>query len=273
MTTFWKGHGTGNDFVIVDQQDPLTSAQVRWLCHRRFGIGADGTLQALRSGDVEDWNGDPDLWFMDYRNADGTIAEMCGNGLRVFARYLVQTGRMTTTEADVATRAGVRHVRLHDGGDVSVTMGTVRVESGKVTIEHQDMWWPACKVDVGNPHAVVVTDHTTVCGINLNDSPTWRPRSAFPDGVNVEFVEQIDQHTVAMRVHERGSGETMSCGTGTVAVAATMATRTGHRGPWTVQVPGGRVVVTLSPSDDGYRAILTGPAVILAAGKVNLPNG
>ena len=198
---------------------------------------------------------------------------MCGNGLRVFARYLVQTGRMTTTEADVATRAGVRHVRLHDGGDVSVTMGTVRVESGKVTIEHQDMWWPACKVDVGNPHAVVVTDHTTVCDINLNDSPTWRPRSAFPDGVNVEFVEQIDQHTVAMRVYERGSGETMSCGTGTVAVAATMATRTGHRGPWTVQVPGGRVVVTLSPSDDGYRAILTGPAVILAAGKVDLPNG
>ncbi|MCA3767399.1 MAG: diaminopimelate epimerase, partial [Cutibacterium sp.] len=157
MTTFWKGHGTGNDFVIVDQQDPLTSAQVRWLCHRRFGIGADGTLQALRSGDVEDWNGDPDLWFMDYRNADGTIAEMCGNGLRVFARYLVQTGRMTTTEADVATRAGVRHVRLHDDGDVSVTMGTVRVESDEVTIEHQDMWWPACKVDVGNPHAVVVT--------------------------------------------------------------------------------------------------------------------
>ena len=88
MTTFWKAHGTGNDFVIVDQQDPLTSAQVRWLCHRRFGIGADGTLQALRAGDVEDWNGDPDLWFMDYRNADGTIAEMCGNGLRVFARYL-----------------------------------------------------------------------------------------------------------------------------------------------------------------------------------------
>lgn len=274
MTTkFWKGHGTGNDFVIVDRHDPLTPEQVRWLCHRRFGIGADGTLQALRARDVEDWNGDPDLWFMDYRNADGTIAEMCGNGLRVFARYLVQAGHMMTAEADIATRAGVRHVRLHDDGNISVTMGTVRIEPDDVTIEHQDTWWSACKVDVGNPHAVVVTDHTTVSGINLDDSPTWQPRSAFPDGVNVEFVEQIDQHTVAMRVHERGSGETMSCGTGTVAVAATMAARTRHRGPWTVYVPGGQVVVTLSPSDDGYQAVLTGPAVILAAGQVDLPNG
>ena len=271
-TTFWKGHGTGNDFVIVDRHDPLTPKQVRWLCHRRFGLGADGTLQALRARDVADWNGDPDLWFMDYRNADGSTAEMCGNGLRVFARYLSQTGRMTTTEADVATRAGVRHVWLRDDEDVSVTMGAVRIEPDEVTIEHRDMRWPACKVDVGNPHAVVVTDHTTVSGINLAEAPTWRPRSAFPAGVNVEFVEQIDQHTVAMRVHERGSGETMSCGTGTVAVAAAMAARTGHRGPWTVQVPGGRIVVTLSPADDGYRAILTGPAVILATGHVDLPD-
>ncbi|MDO4411835.1 diaminopimelate epimerase [Cutibacterium sp.] len=270
-TTFWKGHGTGNDFVIVDRPAPLTSEQVRWLCHRRFGIGADGTLQALRAGEVADWDGDPDLWFMDYRNADGTIAEMCGNGLRVFARYLAQTGRITGDEADVATRAGVRHITLHDNGDVSVTMGTVRVENDEVTIEHQERWWPACKIDVGNPHAVVVTDHTTITSLNLDESPTWRPRSVFPHGANVEFVEQLDGHSVSMRVHERGSGETMSCGTGTVAVAATMATRTGHRGPWTVHVPGGHVIVTLSPADNGYAAVLRGPAVILATGKVSLP--
>ena len=83
-TTFWKGHGTGNDFVIVDRHDPLTPKQVRWLCHRRFGLGADGTLQALRARDVADWNGDPDLWFMDYRNADGSTAEMCGNGCLLY---------------------------------------------------------------------------------------------------------------------------------------------------------------------------------------------
>ena len=270
-TTFWKAHGTGNDFVIVDRPEPLTPGQVRWLCHRRFGIGGDGTLQALRAGDVAGWDGDPELWFMDYRNADGTVAEMCGNGLRVFARHLARTGRIAGNEADVATRAGVRHVTLYDNGGVSVTMGTVRVEGDDLTIEHQDMWWPACKVDVGNPHAVVVTDHTTITALNLDESPTWRPRSAFPEGANVEFVEQLDGHSVSMRVHERGSGETMSCGTGTVAVAATMATRTGHRGPWTVHVPGGRVIVTLTPADDGYDAVLTGPAVILATGTVSLP--
>lgn len=287
-TRFWKGHGTGNDFVIVERPAPLTPGEVRWLCDRRFGIGGDGTLQALRVGEVAEeigWRGDPDLWFMDYRNADGSVAEMCGNGLRVFARHLAATGRFTGNRAEVVTRAGLRHVELHEDGRVSVTMGVVRVSAAGVVVEHDGRQWPASKVDVGNPHAVVITDHDTVTGLDLTREPIWHPVEAFPAGVNVEFVEEIDPTTVAMRVHERGSGETLSCGTGTVAVAATMAVRTGRPGPWTVRVRGGEVVVTLTAPDDapdgsacpGDRellardAVLTGPAVILARGEVDLP--
>lgn len=269
-TRFTKGHGTGNDFVILDDPDglDLTEQLVRWLCDRRFGIGGDGLLRAVRAGDVPEWTGDPNLWFMDYRNADGSIAQMCGNGLRVFARYLTTRGLLEGAEADIATRAGVKHVRLLDDGLVRADLGPVRVLDDAVDISCGGRVRAARPADVGNPHAVVLLDPDEhVADLDLAVAPTWQPRGVFPEGVNVEFVEPLDGDRVRMRVHERGVGETLSCGTGTAAVAAVMAATTGRLGPWTVEVPGGTITVDL----DGGAALI-GPAVLVATGEVTLPD-
>ncbi|WP_392508524.1 diaminopimelate epimerase [Naumannella halotolerans] len=267
---FAKGHGTHNDFVIINDRhgmyDP-DSADVRFLCDRHGGIGGDGVLRVVRARYVKDWDGDPDLWFMDYRNADGSIAEMCGNGVRVFARYLVEEGLAMGESLPIATRAGLRTARFVHQDQVAVEMGPVVVRDAGVKVELAGERWPALSVDVGNPHAVVeVSDLST---LDFYFAPTWFPSEAFPEGVNVEFVRSVRPGHIAMRVFERGVGETQSCGTGTVAAAAAAAQRDGtgitH---WRVDVPGGTVRVDLRP--DG--STLTGPAVIVARGEVFLPN-
>ena len=125
---FAKGHGTRNDFVLIADPDDLldlSEDQVAFLCDRRAGIGADGILRAVRASQVAEWDGDPDVWFMDYRNADGSIAEMCGNGLRVFLRYLAEEGLVDPGYASVATRSGLRSGRFLADGRIAVTMGPV----------------------------------------------------------------------------------------------------------------------------------------------------
>ena len=276
-TRFIKGHGTGNDFVILpdDRSAASPSAhEIRWLCDRRFGIGGDGLLRALPAGDVPQWDGDPDLWFMDYYNADGSVAQMCGNGLRVFARFLRTEGLIDGDEAEVATRSGVKRVRLFDDGTVRAELGPVQVGDELVSISTTGHSCPARPADVGNPHAVVVLDgHESVTEMDLSSAPVWSPAEAFPEGVNVEFVRQVGRTHVQMRVFERGVGETLSCGTGTVAVAAVMARRTGDLGPWRVDVPGGRITVELAQSQNGeMQASLTGPAVLVAQGEVHIPD-
>lgn len=270
-TQFWKGQGTGNDFVILLDRPGmihLSQARVQWLCDRRFGIGGDGLLRATRAGTIPEWDGDPDQWFMDYRNADGSIAEMCGNGLRVFAEFLREEGLITGNEADIATRAGVKHVIAHGNGMVTADVGAAHVGSDPVSVSCAGRRWPATPVDVGNPHAVVLLEADELDSLPVQTPPVWEPESVFPHGVNVEFVEQLEPGHVRMRVHERGVGETLSCGTGTVAVAAAMSALTGHRGRWTVDVPGGRIHV--EQAGDHYRLI--GPAVIQIQGEVVEPD-
>ncbi|RCK71389.1 diaminopimelate epimerase [Desertihabitans brevis] len=275
---FAKGHGTHNDFVLVVDRHGLldpTDDDVRWLCDRRAGVGGDGLLRAIKAEHIAGWDGDPSLWFMDYRNADGSVAEMCGNGVRVFARMLLEDGLADGPEVPVATRAGLRPVTLTNGG-YRVAMGPVTVEPDAVEVtvggEGSAHRWRAAAVDVGNPHAVVVLDDgpetPSLTSLDLRPAPRWEPAERFPDGVNVELVEVVDERHLRMRVHERGSGETMSCGTGTVAVAAAQAATLGAtEGTWRVDVPGGTVTVELA---DG-RAWLTGPAEIVARGEVLLP--
>lgn len=271
-THFSKGQGTGNDFVILRDRSGmlnLSDAQVRWLCDRRFGIGGDGLLRATRAGLIPEWDGNPDLWFMDYRNADASIAEMCGNGLRVFAKYLVEEGLLSVNDAVIATRAGLKHVVVHGDGLVDADLGDARLTGAPVTVHLGDRSWRATQVDVGNPHAVVrLADDEALDELDLTAAPGWEPAEAFPAGANVEFVQQLGADRVRMRVHERGVGETLSCGTGTVAVAAAMGAATGHGGPWTVEVLGGTITVGIG--EQGYR--LTGPAVIQARGEVFLPD-
>jgi diaminopimelate epimerase len=270
---FVKGHGTGNDFVVLPDLDgrlDLTASVVRALCDRRFGVGGDGVLRVVPAIDDPDGapHADEARFFMDYRNADGSVAEMCGNGARVFARYLVATGLAPVGEVRFATRAGVVTAHVDPEGDVSVTMGAARVPAGgtvpRVAVDHRT--WPAVAVLVPNPHAVVFVDDLAEAGA-LRVAPVVTPESVFPEGVNVEFVVERGPAHVAMRVHERGVGETLSCGTGACAVAWAARRRDGADPARTyrVDVPGGTVRVT--EREDGA-LVLTGPAELVAHGEI-----
>ena len=234
---FLKGHGTQNDFVLLPDLDgtvhgDLSPERVRALCDRRAGIGGDGVLRVLRHGDG---------WFMDYRNSDGSLSEMCGNGIRVFARYLVDAGLADPTRPiPVDTRDGLK---------------VLTVDGDLIT------------ADMGNPHAVAFVDALEDAGPLLD--PPEHDLATYPQGVNVEFVVRRGQRHVAMRVHERGSGETRSCGTGACAamVAAAVADGAERSGAYRVDVPGGTLTVTWTEDD---RVLLTGPAVIVARGTTSL---
>ncbi|MDX3528498.1 diaminopimelate epimerase [Streptomyces sp. ID05-39B] len=274
---FLKGHGTENDFVIVPDPEnaiDLSPAAVASLCDRRAGIGGDGLLHIVRSAEHPEAKAmaAEAEWFMDYRNGDGSIAEMCGNGSRVFARYLRQAGLVPEGDLAIATRAGVKSVHLAKDGDITVGMGSARLPEGDVTVSVGERSWPARNVSMGNPHAVAFVDDLAHAG-DLYSPPPFSPASAYPDGVNVEFVVDRGPRHVAMRVHERGSGETRSCGTGACAVAVAAARRdgadpsvTGIPATYTVDVPGGRLVITERP---GGEIEMTGPAVIVAEGEID----
>ncbi|MGW0732580.1 diaminopimelate epimerase [Streptomyces sp. NPDC002851] len=283
---FLKGHGTENDFVIVPDPDnavDLSPAAVAALCDRRAGIGGDGLLHVVRSAAHPEARAlAPEAeWFMDYRNADGSVAEMCGNGVRVFARYLQYAGHVTEGDLAVATRGGVKRVHIAKGdgpvgaGDVTVDMGRAALPPSpedQVTVTVGERSWPARNVNMGNPHAVAFVDDLAHAG-NLLDAPPVSPAEVYPDGVNVEFVVDRGERHVALRVHERGSGETRSCGTGACAVAVATARRdgvdpavTGAPVTYTVDVPGGRLVITERP-DGGIE--MTGPAVLVAEGTIS----
>jgi diaminopimelate epimerase len=258
---FAKGHGTQNDFVIVfdpDDSHPMTAALAARLCDRRAGIGGDGALRAVRA----EVDGAPG-WFMDYRNADGSVAEMCGNGVRVFARYLLTHGLAGGPELTVGTRAGGRRVRLEPDGQITVDMGAVTVLGpGEAVVAGETC--EGLRISAGNPHLACLVDRP-VAGYDLTRPPTLDPRQ-FPEGANVELINLTGGQALSMRVHERGSGETRSCGTGAVAAAAAATRAQGkHEGTWQVTVPGG----TLSAVITQTSSHLTGPAVIVAEGELD----
>jgi diaminopimelate epimerase len=263
-----KGHGTENDFVLLPDADgalELTERRVRALCDRRKGLGADGVLRVVRTSVVEDApaQADASTWFMDYRNADGSIAEMCGNGMRVFARYLVEAGLAEQGRLIVGTRSGPRRVEVYPDGDVTVDMGPATV-NGQSTATAAGRAFEGVVVDVGNPHLACMVD-VDLTELDLSVPPGYDP-VVFPHGVNVEFVTSLAPGVLRMRVHERGVGETRSCGTGTVAAVAAAAHLTGRTaGESVVEVPGGRVRVTVSEG----MSTLTGPAVLVARGLLD----
>jgi diaminopimelate epimerase len=265
---FAKGHGTGNDFVLVPDLDGelvLSAEVVRALCDRHFGIGADGVLRIVRTAAAGESQAAE--WFMDYRNADGSLAEMCGNGVRVFARYLIEEGLAHGPEIAVATRAGIRTVRAEADGQFTVDMGPVAV-LGEGAVEAGGQLLAGLAIAVGNPHLACVVDQP-VEAIDLS-SPRALGPAASAAGVNIEVVRVIGAREVSMRVHERGSGLTLSCGTGAVAAAVAAAWSAGERpgkwlaAPWTVHVPGGRLAIALGAT----ASLLTGPAEIVARGRL-----
>ena len=273
MIRFAKGHGTENDFVVLPDPDgtlELSAARVAALCDRRRGLGADGVLRVVRWAALKDdlFPAQPGVeWFMDYRNADGGLAEMCGNGVRVYARWLAHAGRLPPGESlELGTRAGVREVRFV-GDDVAVDMGPATIgPASTATVDRRA--YVGTAVDVGNPHLACVTD-APLDALDLTVVPGFDP-ALFPHGVNVEFVSpqhgDPDGGEVAMRVHERGVGETRSCGTGTVAaVVAALRAAGASTGDVAVRTPGGRLRVVVA---DGT-TVLQGPAVLVASGELD----
>jgi diaminopimelate epimerase len=297
---FVKGHGTGNDFVVIPDADgdlDLTPELVRAICDRRTGIGADGVLRAVltaaldpatRAGlpgppglpgladvpDLSDRDGTgarpgparPARWFMDYRNGDGSLAEMCGNGARVFGRYLVDAGYASPGPIPIATRAGVRVVDVPAEGDVTVAMGAPSLGETGIPVQIGGLALRAHSVSMGNPHAVCFADSLGVDGLAALDlgAPPVVPAAAFPAGVNVEIVVP-GPDGLTTRVHERGVGETASCGTGACAVAVAWAARGGDGPPTSVAVdlPGGRLRVRWASATE---VLLSGPAELVADG-------
>ena len=343
---FAKGHGTENDFVILPDPDgelDLTPGLVARLCDRRAGLGADGVLRALPvSAALTDADCGPVAglggpgpgaapqggaeWFMDYWNADGSPAEMCGNGIRVFGRYLLSHGLVAGPEFAVATRGGTRLVRVERDGKITVDMGSpLLLGAGHATLAGQRL--DGLRVSVGNPHLACLVD-TPLAEFDLSRPPVL-DAGEFPDGANLELVRFAGSAHILVRVYERGSGVTRSCGTGAVAAAAAAAVAAaGLRdaaglpdgtgpppaagpagvagssadaaaspadaagsltdaaaspgaaapapgvdaaavvppaGIWVVDLPGGRLRVTL----DGRTSFLSGPAVIVAEGELD----
>jgi diaminopimelate epimerase len=265
---FLKGHGTENDFVLLPDPDgsvhgDLDADRVRALCDRRAGLGGDGVLRVVRTSAI---GADSDTeWFMDYRNADGSIAEMCGNGTRVFAQYLRESGAETSDRITIGTRAGDRTLSF-DGAAWTVDLGEAAL-LGETKVGVDGRTWPAQHLSMGNPHAVAFVESLEDAG-RLIEVPD-HDHAAYPDGVNVEFVVRVADRHVAMRVHERGVGETRSCGTGAgaVGVAAMVADGAVRPARYVVDVPGGRLRVTWTETG---RVLLTGPAVIVAEGHTDL---
>ena len=266
----WKYHGTGNDFVMLEDLDderPLSSGLVAALCHRRFGVGADGVIRVTRN--VE---GAGHSFFMDYWNADGSVAEMCGNGVRCLAKLVYERGHTRQTELDIGTRDGVKHVSLDvaDGAVRSVTVGMGPPAFARSQIpmlgpadepflaepvEVLGHTFKASAVSMGNPHLVLFVDDDPARSDVARIGPAVENDAMFPEKANVEFVA-VAGDGLSVRVWERGVGETMACGTG--ACAAVVAANEAGLVPVRSQVrfPGGAVTVERTADD----VLLTGPA-------------
>jgi diaminopimelate epimerase len=294
---FSKGHGTGNDFVLIADPDgvhTIAADQVAALCDRHRGIGGDGLIRAVPSRFLPEGRelleGFPDAeWCMDYRNGDGSLSEMCGNGVRVFVHFLRAEGLVDLPDGGaltIGTRGGVKTV-VRTGEDYAVDMGpwefifpgeaTAKAMDSLVTADGLEVPRPAISVSMGNPHTVVaLAELSELEATRLFSAPHVDPTP--PNGTNVEFVVPSEPlvhdgvGTVTMRVHERGVGETQSCGTGACAAAVAIRHWAGAGAPdaWNVKVPGGVVGVKFFAGAGGHEHVeLSGPAVIVASGTLS----
>jgi diaminopimelate epimerase len=298
---FTKGHGTGNDFVLFADPDGeivLTAAQMQALADRHFGVGADGIIRAVRSAKLNrrdaQGNIEPDAagqaalaeepaaeWFMDYYNADGSVSEMCGNGVRVFAKFLLETGLAQISQGEtlpIGTRAGVRDVAANASG-FQVDMGRWAFDGFEPLVRIKDVAVarPGLGINVGNPHVVVaLSSLEELEKADLTVIPQLDPVA--PEGANIELVVPSDPLVtdgvghIRMRVHERGSGETLSCGTGVVAAALATRFWAGQGAPnnWRVDVPGGTLAVRMFATEEGEHVALSGPASLVYNGTIEL---
>jgi diaminopimelate epimerase len=282
--TFTKMNGLGNDFVFIEDLEnrwDLDADAVAWLCDRNFGVGGDGVILVRPASDpAADFS-------MHYFNADGSLAEMCGNGARCFAKYVVDRG-LVAADADslvIQTLGGPRPVRFTR--DASGLLETATVDMGEpilapalipttftgemvfdCPIETELGTFGVTAVSMGNPHAVLWVDDVDAAPVDTV-GPLIECHEAFPKATNVEFAQFVDAGTVRLRVWERGVGETLACGTGACAtlVAAVLGCRTGRSA--TIELPGGDLLIRWHEDDHVY---MTGSAAEVFTGTIRLPD-
>lgn len=275
MFRFIKGHGLGNDFLILEGEglaSALSEERVRAICDRRRGIGADGILILEEGRDG--------LPFMRIFNADGSQPEMCGNGLRVFALYLVQNLGYAAADLRIDTPAGIRSVHVwasaqSASGDIRVDMGCAAGAKDLVKVEYEgggsEGAVSGVVVSMGNPHFVIVDDNCPVTEKQARSlGPILEFHSAFPHGTNVEFVERVAPGALRVFVWERGCGLTQACGTGACAavVVAAREGRVDFNSDVKVSLPGGELVINVESGSE--RVWMTGPAVLVGEGELRI---
>jgi diaminopimelate epimerase len=274
---FAKYHGIGNDFIMfADPDDELTldADLVRSLCDRRFGIGGDGVIRVAPGQDGTDF-------FMDYVNSDGSVGEMCGNGIRCLAFFAQAEGLTTKNELKIGTRAGLKTVWI-DGDSARVDMGPPFFTPDSIPVvwsgtdalhaklELDEGVIEAACVSMGNPHAVLFVDDPGAAPVTTL-GPAIETHHAFPHGANVEFITVESPTRIRMRVWERGSGETLACGTGACAVAVIGRVLGGTEERVTVALPGGELLVEWAGALDREAPVfMTGPAARAFEGEVGL---
>jgi len=275
---FSKYHGIGNDFVMIADPDDgvrLGARTVTRLCDRRFGIGGDGVIRVAPA------RSDGDL-VMDYMNSDGSVGEMCGNGIRCLALFALDHGLATGPSLRIETGAGIKVVEILEDGRVRVDMGAPELRPGAIPvrwdgpdalhakIELDEGVVEAACVGMGNPHAVLFVEDPGAIPVTTL-GPEIEHHRLFPNRVNVEFVAVCGRGRIEMRVWERGSGETLACGTGACAAAVAARLLRGTDAKVTVALSGGELEISWPGRDDGPRAVeMTGPATKSFEGTFDL---
>ncbi len=275
ILNFTKMHGLGNDFVVFDfiqQAISLSPEQIRYAADRHFGIGCDQVL-ILEDSNLQE----ADVLYRIY-NADGAEVEQCGNGARCIALYLREKHNIIKDVITAETTSGLIHLYTEDNGDIRVDMGmpdftpanivldvTEQAGSYSITINDQELTMSA--LNMGNPHAVFLVEDIDTCPIETF-GPQVQQNSLFPQGVNVGFMQILDQKTIKLRVYERGVGETLACGTG--ACAAVVAGRVNHGLDEVVSVslPGGSLDIRWQGLDEVVW--MSGPATFVYEGSIRL---
>lgn len=260
MKEFYKYHGAGNDFIMIDNLDhnfSIDAQKIKLLCDRHFGIGADGLI-LLESSKTADC-------FMNYYNADGTLAEMCGNGVRCTAKFFIEQTKSKLKELSIDTRAGIKKVICNPDQNFSVNMGVpifshTDFPKGPITLENIVFNF----VSMGNPHAVGMVKNLSKIDIS-QIGPKIENDSHFPNKINVELVEKVSQNHFKVKVWERGVGITLACGTGACAVYAILKKENKSMGEITLEFPGGNLY--LSDNKKG-EIILRGEATFVFKGEI-----
>jgi len=261
MLKFYKYQGTGNDFVMIDNRDTVfdskNTEKIKFLCDRHLGIGANGLILLENSTKAD--------CFMNYYNSDGTLAEMCGNGVRCLAKFFFKKTKSDKKELSIDTRAGIKKITCNEDGSFSVNMGAPifihsDFPSDSLTLENILFNF----VSMGNPHAISFVKN--VSEVNLSQiGPKIENNPHFPNKINVEFVEKVSDNHFMVRVWERGSGATLSCGTGACAVYAILKNENPNLKEVTLGFPGGNLY--LSENTDG-EIILRGPTICVFEGEI-----